>query len=319
MSSLRKKVFLYLLIPCLLLTPACSFGTAAEEKETLKIGYLPITHAAPLYIAKELEEELLHGVEVELIRFGTWIDLMDALQAGRIDGASVLIELAMKSREKGIDLKAVALGHKDGNAIVVSHDVHETEDLQGQTVAIPHTLSSHNILLYDMLKKDGLSYQDVNIVEMPPPEMPSSLAAGTIASYIVAEPFGAIGVTLDQGKVLYQSEEIWPHSLCCALVLRNDVIEAHPELVQSFINGYVKAGELAEEEEHVHSIHHEYLNVEEEALALSLEWISYEDFRIEEKDYDVLVDSLLEMELMDEPPLYEDFVDLTFLEEALAQ
>lgn len=315
-----KKLFLLFTIISLIFAPACSFQNELENKTTLKIGYLPITHAAPLYITKALEDELLNGVEVELIRFGTWIDLMDALQAGRIDGASVLIELAMKSREKGVDLKAVALGHKDGNAIIVSHDVFETKDLRNETVAIPHTLSSHHILLSDMLKRDGLHYDDVNIVEMPPPEMPSSLAAGTIASYIVAEPFGAIGVTLDQGKVLYQSEEIWPHSLCCALVLRNDVIEAHPEFVQSFVNGYVKAGELAEkDEERIHSIHHEYLNVEEGALALSLEWISYEDFRIEEKDYDVLVQSLLEMELMDEPPLYEDFVDLTFLEEALAQ
>ena len=35
---------------------------------------------------------------------------MDALNSGRIDGASTLIELAMKSKQKGSNIKAVALG-----------------------------------------------------------------------------------------------------------------------------------------------------------------------------------------------------------------
>ena len=42
---------------------------------------------------------------MELVKFGSWPDLMDALNTGRIDGASVLAELAMKANELGIDLK----------------------------------------------------------------------------------------------------------------------------------------------------------------------------------------------------------------------
>jgi len=34
---------------------------------------------------------------------------VDALNSGKVDGASMLIELAMKAKEQGIDLKAVAL------------------------------------------------------------------------------------------------------------------------------------------------------------------------------------------------------------------
>ena len=57
-----------------------------------------------------------------MVKFGSWPDLMDALNTGRIDGASVLIELAMKAKELGIDLKAVALGHQDGNVLVSSKE-----------------------------------------------------------------------------------------------------------------------------------------------------------------------------------------------------
>lgn len=37
----------------------------------------------------------------------------------------MLIELAMKSKSEGVGIKAVALGHKDGNVIVVSEEVQD--------------------------------------------------------------------------------------------------------------------------------------------------------------------------------------------------
>ncbi|WP_231111905.1 ABC transporter substrate-binding protein [Staphylococcus equorum] len=58
------------------------------------------------------------GYKLELIRFNNWPDLMDALNSGKIDAASTLIELAMKSKQKGSNIKAVALGHHEGNVII---------------------------------------------------------------------------------------------------------------------------------------------------------------------------------------------------------
>lgn len=314
----KSKLLYFLIIVTMMITSACGTSGNAGEKSTLKIGYLPITHAAPLYFEDELDGTYSNGTEIELVKFGSWIELMDALNTGRIDGASVLIELAMKAKEKGIDLKAVALGHKDGNAAVVDPEIESVEDLKGTTVAIPHTLSSHNILMKRMLERGNMTYDDVKMVEMPPPEMPSALATGQISSYIVAEPFGALGVTMDHGEVLYQSEELWPHSLCCALVLRGDLIDNHPELAQEFMNGYVESGAAAgHHHEEAHNIHKKYLNVTDDALQLSLEWISFEDLAIREEDYKVLTDSLLEMDLSENPPAYNEFVDPSLLEEAM--
>ncbi|MFD1361742.1 ABC transporter substrate-binding protein [Lentibacillus salinarum] len=314
----HKKPTVFLLIVSLIFLSACGTDSHAKQKTTLKIGYLPITHAAPVYFEKEMTKEYLGNVELELVKFGTWIDLMDALNTGRIDGASVLIELAMKSREKGIDLKAVALGHKDGNAAIVSPEVDQVEDLAGTSVAIPHTLSSHNILMARMLEQGGMSYDDVHMVEMPPPEMPSALATGQISSYVVAEPFGALGVTLDQGKVLYQSEDLWPGSLCCALVLRNELVQNHPELSQQFVNGYIATGKKAGKvHDHTHFVHKKYLDVNEETLELSLEWISYDDLRIRKEDYAILRESLIDMGLSDDPPSYEEFVSNSLIDEAI--
>ena len=152
------------------------------------------------------------------------------MNAGQVDGASMLIELAVKAKEQGIDIKAVALGHRDGNVVVVSNDINSVEDLKGKNFAIPSKLSTHNILLYIMLKNKGLSYSDVNIVELPPPEMPAALAEGRISGYCVAEPFGAQAVAAGKGKILFESHELWEGSLCCGLVLRNDFIKNNPAL-----------------------------------------------------------------------------------------
>lgn len=91
-------------------------GKKSDDSNTIKIAYLPITHSlAVLETSDELAEK--DGLQVELVKYGSWNELMDALNSGRVDGASVLIELAMKSKEQGVGIKAVALGHKDGNVI----------------------------------------------------------------------------------------------------------------------------------------------------------------------------------------------------------
>ncbi|MFS0576621.1 ABC transporter substrate-binding protein [Sporosarcina sp. 179-K 3D1 HS] len=314
-----RKLSLLLLVLLLAFTSACSQTkekTPTEGgKTTLKIGYLPITHAGPLYMEEHVHDEQVEGYDVEMVKFGSWPDLMDALNTGRIDGASVLVELAMMSTEQGIDLKAVALGHKDGNVLITSKDVQETADLKGATYAIPHKFSSHNLLLNEMLKKDGLTYEDVNVVEMAPAEMPAALSEQRIAGYVVAEPFGAQAVVLDKGKVHYHSEEIWPESYCCVLVLRNDTIQKNEEAVQSFIAQYVKGGELAnKKDEAVYESFSEFMKVEKAVLDLSLQWISYDDLRLEEEEYDKLSAFMVEMGLTENPPAYEEFVDNTFID-----
>ncbi|HAR2821883.1 TPA: ABC transporter permease subunit [Staphylococcus aureus] len=93
-----------------------------QNQQVIKIGYLPITHSANLMMTKKLLSQYNHPkYKLELVKFNNWPDLMDALNSGRIDGASTLIELAMKSKQKGSNIKAVALGHHEGNVIIIGH------------------------------------------------------------------------------------------------------------------------------------------------------------------------------------------------------
>lgn len=302
-----KKLTSCLLVVALLVSmlslSAC--GKKSDEN-TVKIAYLPITHSlAVLEEANELNAK--DGLKVELVKFGSWPELLDALNSGRVDGASVLIELAMKSKQEGVGIKAVALGHKDGNVIIVSNDIDKVEDLKGKTFAIPHRQSSHNILLNDALAKGGLTVDDVNVIELAPTEMPSALASGTIDGYCVAEPFGAMGVSLKVGKVLYTSEELWENSLCCGLVLTDSFIENHPDEAKSFVESYKEAGANLNKEK-AKEVAKEYLNQKDDVLDISLQWISYNDLDITKQTYDVLVEKVKEYGLSDNPPTYDEFV-----------
>lgn len=311
-----KKILLILTVLFVLVLTACgnddaTNSTANSEKPTIKLGYLPITHAVPLYMQSDSKYE---DYNIELVKFGSWPELMDALNTGAIDGASVLIQLAMNAKEKGIDLKAVALGHRDGNVLIGANDIASVEDLKGKSFAIPSRFSTHNILLYEMLKKHNISYDDVEVIEMPPAEMPAALAEGRIAGYVVAEPFGAMSVALENGKVLYQSEEIWQDSIDCGLVLRGDFIKNNKQIAKTFVQDYATAGELADQkDEHTYDVVNNYLTVEQNVLDLSLQWISYDNLNIEKDSFEILRNALIEMGLSKNPPSYEDFVDSSLI------
>lgn len=306
----RKITALTLSLALALSATACGSKDESNDENVVKIAYLPITHSlAALEEADELETG--DGIKVELVKYGSWPELLDALNTGRVDGASVLIELAMKSKQEGIGLKAVALGHRDGNVVIVSNDINTAADLKGKTFAIPHRQSSHNILLNETLATAGLTVDDVNVTELAPTEMPSALASGQIDGYCVAEPFGAMGVSLGAGKVLYSSEELWPDSLCCGLVLTDKFIEERSEQAKEFVQSYKAAGNNLDKEK-AKEVAKKYLSQTDDVLDISLQWISYNDLDITEETYDQLVERVKEYGLSDNPPAYSDFVKTDF-------
>lgn len=308
MKKARKAVIFLILVIFLISLIGCH---SKKEEGSVKIGYLSITHALPLYIEKEVEKG-----DIQLVKFGSWPELMEALNSGQIDGASVLIELAMKAKSQGVNIRAVALGHRDGNAVVVNENINEVNDLKGKTFAVPNKLSTHYILLYKMLKEEGLEFDDINITELPPSEMAVALQEGRIQGYCVAEPFGAKSVVNGNGKILKQSSELIDDSICCTLVFRGEFIDENKEKAVETLKDYLSAGEYLEENENEKKIKaKEFLKVQKEVLDLSLGWINFKDLKIEKKDYETIRNYLSEMNLLDNAPSYEEFVDNSLIDE----
>lgn len=318
---MRKFISLVVILSALSVLGACDRNeetakanlveaNTAQEKQVVKIAYLPITHATPLFEEQELiSSSADSGIKIELVRFGSWTELMDALNSGRVDGASVLIELAMKAKEQGIPLKAVALGHHDGNVLIADNEIKNAQDLKGKTIAVPHRQSSHYLLVIEALAKVGLTINDVKITELSPAEMPAALASGQIDAYCVAEPFGAKAIVHKLGHVLFTSSELWPHSLCCVLVFTERFIKEHNLLAKKTLNFYRTAAEKLDSDKTLALfLVNKYLKLPANEAKLSFEWISFNNMLITVDDYKQLSIKIENAGLSKKVPDYKDFV-----------
>lgn len=220
----------------------------------LRIGYLPITDASPFLVAhakKFYAEEGLDVAQPKLFR--AWPQLVEAFLAGQVDVIHLLAPTALMVRYGSqFPAKIVAWNHVNGSALTVAPNINSLRDLAGKTVAVPFWFSIHNVILQHLLRKEGLvavsktsksanKANEVNLVIMPPPDMVSALANGSIAGYIVAEPFNAAAENLKVGKILRFTGDVWQAHACCVVFMRDADLELRPEWSQSVVNAIVKA------------------------------------------------------------------------------
>ncbi len=275
----------------------------APKKTKIKVAYLPITHALALTEAAKQPE-----FGIEPVKYGSWPELLEALNSGRVDAAMVLIEPAMKAKEQGIDLKVLTLGHRDGNVVIGGKNIVSAHDFVGKTFAVPHRLSSHYVLFREYLEKNAIPSDTVKVTELAPAEMPSALASGRIAGYCVAEPFGAVSVEGGYGKILATSSELWKDSVCCALVIHEHFRKEAPGLVEKLRSACLQAGEKLSSPAGKLAAASGFLKQPDGVLARSLEWISFQNLILTEEAYADLTEKLKKYGLDGNAPSYESFV-----------
>lgn len=178
------------------------------------------------------------------MRFGGFPELKEAFLSGYTDATFILAPLAMKLREDGVPVKIVYLGHRDGTALVVHKDsgIFRIRDLKGKTIAVPNRYSNQRFLIFKVLKEQGMSLSDLNIVEMPPPDMPAALYARAVDGITSGEPFMAQTEMDGYGRVLYFTKDVWPEFISCVLAVRDDVIQRDRARVQALVDGIARSG-----------------------------------------------------------------------------
>lgn len=213
------------------------------EKQELKLGFMRLTDAAPLVLARELGFFQELGLEVELVREISWANLRDRLALGDLDAAQMLSPLPMMAtygvggvRANIITGMSLSL---NGNAITLSNHLAARLQLQADdlpvdplqisdqlkklieqenrtpalTLATPNLFSMHTILLRMWLQASGINPDhDVRIIVLPPAQMCDSLARGIIDGFCVGEPWNSMAVTQGSGTVVSSGYQIWNNS-----------------------------------------------------------------------------------------------------------
>ena len=235
---------------------------APPDDEVVRIGYLPITDATALLVAHGMgffEDEGLKSEKPTLIR--GWSPLVEGFAAGKFNLVHLLKPIPVWMRyNNNFPVKIMSWAHINGSALVVGKhvDAEDFKDLGGKQIAVPYWYSMHNIVLQMGLRSAGLkpvikdqtaplAADEVNLMIMPPPDMPPALAARKIDAFIVAEPFNAFGEMKAGGKIMRFTGDMWKNHPCCVICMNENTVKAKPEWTQKVMNAIVRAEVYAQE------------------------------------------------------------------------
>jgi two-component system, oxyanion-binding sensor len=240
----------------------------------IQAGFMPLTDAALLVVAKEIGFAEEEGIALTLVRESSWANIRDRMAVGHFDIAHMLAPMPIAA-SLGLQplsvptISAMALG-LGGNAITISvetiqalesfgivDDSTTVESGKGMAklvalrhsqhkerlrLAVVHPFSAHNFELRYFLRASGINPDnDVEIVIVPPPLMPDALAAGRVDGFCVGEPWNSVAVNNGDGKVLTTKSAIWRSSPEKVLGVRTAFANAHEETLHKVIRALVRS------------------------------------------------------------------------------
>lgn len=199
MPPRRRGLLASLACGLLLLLAGCGGGTeVADDRTVVRLGVLPLTAVAPVYLGIEegffAEEGLT--VEPQLAQGGAAI--VPAVVSGDYEfGYSNNVSLILATAQ-GLPLEIVAEGNQasadaDGatDAIVVpgDSDIEDADDLEGKTVGVNTLQNIGEVVIKSALEKRDVDISTMEFVETPFPEMVVAVQQGKIDAGWVVEPF----------------------------------------------------------------------------------------------------------------------------------
>jgi len=259
----------------------------------------------------------------EPVRFSGFPEIKESIVSGHLPATFMLAPLAMKLRQEGVPIKIVYLGHRDGTALMVhkQSSIYSIRDLKGKTIAVPNRYSNQYLILFKALSNLGMTIKDLNIVEMPPPDMPAALYSRAVDAITSGEPFMGQTELEGYGRVLYQAKEIWPNFISCVLVVREDLINSHPEGVQRLVDGIARSGKWLESGmDHrmmaAENVARQYYNQRPELLQFVLskppDRVTYSNLMLARKDFEEIERLAIQAGILKDSIKFEDYADPRF-------
>lgn len=220
-------------------------NTEHSSRKVVTMGYMPVITnlAAPL-----LDHASKNGdsIRYKAMKFSSFAEMAESLRNGQIDVAFMIAPLSIVLRQQGDDVKVVYIGNRHESTLVARSDLEATSlhDLRGKTIAVPMRYSGHNLSLHKMLEVAGLQ-GEVNIVEMNPPDMAAALSSGALDAYYVGEPFAAQTLISGDASLIMHVEDDWNGFICNLAVVRQELIDSEPNIVQQLVSGAARSGQWA--------------------------------------------------------------------------
>ncbi len=297
------------------------------EKRKITVAYLPVTCQLTCPVTDYISKFSESG-EMYLPRmFQGFPEMKEALISNRVQAAFIVAPMALALKAQGVPIKIVYLGHRYGSAVVVRKDgpIKTFADIRGRTIAIPSRFSDERLLLFRAMKVWGVKPSEIRMLEMAPPDVSSALAASAIDAFVMGEPFPSQAEMAGYGRVLFQAREYWPDYMSCILVVRQDLIDARPDVVQVLVDGIARSGlwldtSKPHREDAADFVGRFYYNQKPAllrwALTKPMDRVTYSPLAPRKADFDMVRDLMIETGVLDKKLDFSEYTDTRFSDKA---
>ena len=238
----------------------------------LKLGFVPLTDAAPLIVAQAKGFFADEGLDVELSREVSWATVRDKVSVGALDGAHMLAPMALAASlglgsEPARLVVPMALSH-NGAAVTLASRLlpaeepdaaglarlvrrRKEQDASPLTFAVVFPYSIHNYLLRAWMAQAGIDPDaDVRLTVAPPPRMAELLAGGVIEGFCAGEPWSTAAASSGVGRVSVRAAELWGHAPDKVLGVTEAWAESDPGRLQAGLRALLRGAAWADSPAH---------------------------------------------------------------------
>ena len=223
------------------------------EKKDLKIGFIPITCATPLIMAKPLGFYEKQGLNVEVVKTAGWALIRDKMINKEYDATHFLspmpLAISLGLGSTATPMNVATIQNTNGQAITLSvkhKDKRDPKQWRGFKFAVPFEFSMHNFLLRYYVAEAGLNPDtDIQIRVVPPPEMVANLRAGNIDGFLGPDPFNQRAVFEEVGFIHLLTKELWDGHPCCAFGTSTEFIQKNPNTFIALYRAVLTAAAMA--------------------------------------------------------------------------
>ncbi len=238
---------------------------AGPEVKGAKLGYIALTDAAPLIIAKEKGYFAKYGVpDTEVLKQASWGATRDNLvlgsEANGIDGGHLLSPIPYlmstgKITQNNVPLPMMILArlNYDTQGISVANEYKDTgvtldssklkaafeaKKAAGKEVKAAMTFpgGTHDLWIRYWLAAGGIDPdKDVSTIVVPPPQMVANMKVGTMDVFCVGEPWNEQLVNQGIGFTALTTGELWKNHPEKALGMRAAFVDKYPKATQAIL------------------------------------------------------------------------------------
>jgi len=234
-----KRTLMLFLAGLLILIPLG--GCAPKEEASVHMAVEFVDHAACAHIARSQGWFEAEGLKVTAFEnYITGMALATALGRGDINAAYICLIPAICAYANGkVPLKVVAGTHKYGYGLLVDpNKVRSVEDLEKPEIrlACAREGSPIDAVMHKMIDEYQLDEDKIlnKVQRMPPPKVLLALKMGQLDAGFCCEQFPTMGEELGF-KELFSAEDVWPEMQGSVLIVTDDLIRNHPDIVRKLV------------------------------------------------------------------------------------